>query len=999
MATYLQGVTDYIPQFQPFQPDLNFYGNVMQTKQTQYDSNWKALNKMYGQYYYADLTRDDNTEKRDKYLKNIDFQLKRVSQLDLSLQQNAEQATQIFKPFYEDKGLMKDMAWTKNKNNQLNRAEIFKVSTDAKDKEQYWEDGVRGVNYMTDEFKEATAEEALNFQNAEYVPYVNVIKKANEIADKAKLNIVTPSFSQDGKWMIKTRNGEAILEPLQDLFEAELGNDPAVQAVYKMQAYVDRKDYAYGNASQFGGDKMAAEMRYLENGFNVLKQQSDLRYRSLQDSATVYDSKIQDLEEQVANGTASPLVKQQLDQYKLNREIAQKNLARAKEENDIMNMDEDTYGTTSNGFINPYGDIRSLRYKVDNGMAAMLLRKDLSQAAQIFMNKNMEQEMAANPYAILEQKKRDSLALIAAKEQANNRNKIYELSVKQKLEDGTHTLNAFGELVPVEEQNFVRTEEEKAGATTANINMKNKSRSISQMTKEEYLDPYMQTTFVILDKALKAKKINKQEISNILGYDKNKNISLEEFTKKYNTYGDTWLRKYVGKKGVEAIKTRMDAWVNNNSQLNIFTRNGQKTQAYNDYRAANMKMDEYQLYLKEDMQWRTTTSKRVEESLKKEGFGGAFLLYDERGELRSEAEYYDALSKHNIGNYNAIVNKNNLIDKQFNRFLKKRENELTEGNLPTVTGNAVGQRAAMDANRKTEIPDKYNYKKMVQAAGKAYMNKAVYGKIPATRLGTGPDGGSGTSSLSSVITVNPKGVSMGKAHFADVMADLNGFDWFGNSDKVTFAGIGKYNYDNALANSKDIGKRLLEDLKKDMSNPKSKLGKFDLKVSPIAAGSSNKSAVIIKPNKEWLDQYLSTAGEGKTPNNLLNADIYNMILKNGISFITDSKKMKSSMYRNAYKTPLEAYVDNHEEGYRLENIGGDPYKSYTITKNTLGTGDYTTEVTWGMYDPIEKKIVEQSFTNNVGFQGKNLRVNMENILVNFYDQVDYQSTLNLNGNY
>jgi hypothetical protein len=954
----------------------------MQTKQTQYDSNWKALNKMYGQYYYADLTRDDNTEKRDKYLKNIDFQLKRVSQLDLSLQQNAEQATQIFKPFYEDKGLMKDMAWTKNKNNQLNRAEIFKVSTDAKDKEQYWEDGVRGVNYMTDEFKEATAEEALNFQNAEYVPYVNVIKKANEIADKAKLNIVTPSFSQDGKWMIKTRNGEAILEPLQDLFEAELGNDPAVQAVYKMQAYVDRKDYAYGNASQFGGDKMAAEMRYLENGFNVLKQQSDLRYRSLQDSATVYDSKIQDLEEQVANGTASPLVKQQLDQYKLNREIAQKNLARAKEENDIMNMDEDTYGTTSKGFINPYGDIRSLRYKVDNGMAATLLRKDLSQAAQIFMNKNMEQEMAANPYAILEQKKRDSLALIAAKEQANNRNKIYELSVKQKLEDGTHTLNAFGELVPVDEQNFVRTEEEKAGATTANINMKNKSRSISQMTKEEYLDPYMQTTFVILDKALKDKKINKQEISNILGYDKNKDVSLEEFTKKYNTYGDTWLRKYVGKKGVEAIKTRMDAWVNNNSQLNIFTRNGQKTQAYNDYRAANMKMDEYQLYLKEDMQWRTTTSKRVEESLKKEGFKGAFLLYDEKGELRSEAEFYSALKKHG-----------------FKPSVTTVEDFSVEGDTP---GMYIEGDTWQDTERTRKVKkydDSYDYKKMMQAAGKAYMNKAVYGKIPATRLGTGPDGGSGTSSLSSLITVNPKGVSMGKAHFADVMADLNGFDWFGNSDKVTFAGIGKYNYDNALANSKDIGKRLLEDLKKDMSNPKSKLGKFDLKVSPIAAGSSNKSAVIIKPNKEWLDQYLSTAGDGKTPNNLLSADIYNMILKNGISFITDSKKMKSSMYRNAYKTPLEAYVDNHEEGYRLENIGGDPYKSYIITKNKLGTGDYTTEMTWGVYDPVEKVMSRESFVSNASFQGKNLRVNMENILVNFYDQVDYQNTLNLNGNY
>ncbi len=108
MATYLQGVTDYIPQFQPFQPDLNFYASLMQTKQSQYDSNWKALNKVYGQYFYADLTRDNNVKKKEDLLKQIEFNLKRVSGLDLSLEQNVNQATQVFKPFYEDKNLMKD---------------------------------------------------------------------------------------------------------------------------------------------------------------------------------------------------------------------------------------------------------------------------------------------------------------------------------------------------------------------------------------------------------------------------------------------------------------------------------------------------------------------------------------------------------------------------------------------------------------------------------------------------------------------------------------------------------------------------------------------------------------------------------------------------------------------------------------------------------------------------------------------------------------------------
>ena len=63
MATYIQGVTDYIPQYQPFEPDYNFYSNIMQTKQSQYDNNWKALNSMYSEYYNADLTKKESESK------------------------------------------------------------------------------------------------------------------------------------------------------------------------------------------------------------------------------------------------------------------------------------------------------------------------------------------------------------------------------------------------------------------------------------------------------------------------------------------------------------------------------------------------------------------------------------------------------------------------------------------------------------------------------------------------------------------------------------------------------------------------------------------------------------------------------------------------------------------------------------------------------------------------------------------------------------------------
>ena len=46
MATYIQGVQAYMPQFQPYQPDLNFESNLLQQAQSQYDTNWNALNKV-----------------------------------------------------------------------------------------------------------------------------------------------------------------------------------------------------------------------------------------------------------------------------------------------------------------------------------------------------------------------------------------------------------------------------------------------------------------------------------------------------------------------------------------------------------------------------------------------------------------------------------------------------------------------------------------------------------------------------------------------------------------------------------------------------------------------------------------------------------------------------------------------------------------------------------------------------------------------------------------
>lgn len=532
MATYLQGVTDYIPQFQPFQPDLNFYANILQTKQTQYDTNWKALNNMYGKLYHADLTREGNINKRDSYLKQAEFDLKRISQMDLSLEQNVNQATQIFKPLYEDKGLVKDMAWTKNYMMERSKGESFKNAYDEKLQDRYWDVGLRELDYKREEFKKADDAAAMNFGNATYTPYVNAMEVAQDVAKEAGLSIESVNFSPDGRWIIKNKNGEQLIEPLSKLFEARLGNDPAIQAVYNTQAYVDRKDYAKSNAALFNNDENAAEMKYLEDKFTILKRQNELRYKGLQTQNTVYNSKIEDLKKQIANKTANPGTELQLAQLEMNRDINAKVLASVEQQGKTLNNGMSSTPSTEGGFRNPYGDLNTLRYKVDAGVASMLMSKDLNEAAQIFAYKDAKTDLESNPYKVMEEKHMYNLREIGAKEASAKRVAEYKsgLAKKEALdkwlveERGTHTWEAITDAngnvigrVAKEKENETTgvTITDTDGNVTNEINMLDFA---NQVRKDQFIPVknYFQSALPLMSTLVGNNKMSKEQAANIL---------------------------------------------------------------------------------------------------------------------------------------------------------------------------------------------------------------------------------------------------------------------------------------------------------------------------------------------------------------------------------------------------------------------------------------------------------------------------------------------------
>ena len=957
MATYLQGVTDYIPQFQPFQPDLNFYNNVLQTKQTQYDSNYKQLNKVYGNYFYADLTHGDNIQRKEELLKNIDVSLKKVSGLDLSLEQNVTQATQVFKPFYEDQYLMKDMAFTKNYSAQRSRAEGLKNSTDEKMRAQYWDDGVAALDFQREEFKESAIGDTLGIANASYTNYVNVQEKAMKLTKEAGLSIESVDFSPDGKYIVTTKNGEQLMEPLSKLLESQLGSDPAIQEVYKTQAYVNRKSFAAQNAAQFGGDKNAAEMNYLETNFNRLKEQQQRRFESLQDDSKSYDSRITDLQSQINKGNKDPDLPKELARLQQGKQINDDVLARVQKDNDTLKTDQST-ATTSTGFVNPYGDVKSLRWKVDSAMASTLMEKDLDESAQIFAFRDAKQSMVADPFAVSAQnhsyRMQEVASANASRERVSAMNNAaadkraknnwdlttgvshYDTEKYIKDADGNDIPNPnYNQVVANESYSNTFSEFEDKDITTGEVNSKSLSRNISKRQTDQYALPYMQQSLALLDKLVTEGVMTQKQANSVLHTTKDKSMTVERFKNGMASNSENFLRNTVGSESLYWINKKLNAWIKNNKKISAITQNG-----IPGYEKASTNFNTYVGYLKQDQTWRKETSKFVEDKLKSQNYKYAEYLYRPDGTLRSEDEFYKHINKTSSKpqDYTAWDSTKNFFNNlNFGMSLKDTEKDKL-------------------ANVNFKQSDIYG--ELIKGAAKAYSSSSIKKTPPGIGM-VGEMSGAGifTPSRQSINVAPLAFGTKGNAYFHEFSRDFRKMDFA--TSGISFKGTSK-------TENTDKGKRLINDMIMAMNDTKSKFKNFKMSSQAIAGGNADKGAMILYPDADWLKNYLQTEkGAG-----LIDTTDYNDILTNGISVVSNSNNWSNGLYTSSYLDPLQSIVESNPNGYEWnDNYGNVNFK---IKKNEFGTGDYSTTSTYRLLNHETGEYYNSIQENNTQTLGNNL---------------------------
>lgn len=316
MATYLQGVQDAVQSLRPPNPNLQFDAQLLATRQSKYDQAHSKLSKMYGTILNSGLSREDNIQARDEFFKLIESDLHKIAGMDLSKDSNVNKAQNVFKQIYTNDYLVKDMVWTKHYQGQMQRAEEFKSCIDPeKCGGQYWEDGVKYMQYKREEFRMASQDESMRMGNVDYVPYTSMmedaIKAFNEVEHEIKIEKVA------GAYQVTRSGGELSVGPLTSLFGKLFAQNPKYTEQFKVMAYNARKDKIYSDvASGKYKDVEEATVGYIEETRDQIKANFENTSKEFEHDYVKLKEMSEAFQQDIKDGLYNEMTQEQLEKSK-----------------------------------------------------------------------------------------------------------------------------------------------------------------------------------------------------------------------------------------------------------------------------------------------------------------------------------------------------------------------------------------------------------------------------------------------------------------------------------------------------------------------------------------------------------------------------------------------------------------------------------------------------------------------------------------------------------
>lgn len=429
MATYIQGITDYIPKLQPFQPDFNFFQKALEVKQQQYDAGYNKISALYGDLLNSSLMRQPNIDRRNEFFTDVDNEIKRLSGVDLSLQENITAAKSIFQPLIDNPYFRKDMVFTKSYQKAKSIGERLRSNPDPKSEVKWWAEGDRALDYQAEDFSKSSDEESLGFSsNLKYVPFVDT---ATKLFQFAKDNDINPeSLTKEGGYFVKMTNGQLAIPRLHNVFSTVLMNDPRVKDMFSTQAYLDRKNYMKSNAEKFQGDEFAAETEYLKTKVDEInayyRKVNELDQKD-KDQATTKKKAIESVVR--TKGIDPDLDKDLIDMYQ--GTVRDEQITSAV-------VDKNTEALSQTDMLDFDGmDRQSLRFRVDNAQSFFLMDEMATKTAADYAGAKQKIDLEADVFALENLRHSHNVSLEGMRQDFEKKMKIMDIAQKLMENNGT----------------------------------------------------------------------------------------------------------------------------------------------------------------------------------------------------------------------------------------------------------------------------------------------------------------------------------------------------------------------------------------------------------------------------------------------------------------------------------------------------------------------------------------------------------------------------------
>lgn len=307
MATFIPNVTDAFPEPSLYRPEFGFLDTMLRRRQSMYEQGFSEIAGKYKQITRS-VTNPINGQTRDKFVKEAMTNLKDLSAMDLSQQQNVQSATNVFQPFYKNTDVLGDMALTSHWDQQESIGDSFRLKDGGK---EYSQDNIDYIRQQRKQFESAdpSSWRDVYSQRRSYTPYWDWNKEVFE-----KVKEFKPSRTKieklNGMYTVTTEDKSYTKEELSKYLDSVL-SDKAKQQM-KIEASVrygnDPKALAglYANEVQDAIPVLAQKIE--ETKDRIKREKNPENIKALQEDQAYYEerqSKLENNLKSIASGDMS----------------------------------------------------------------------------------------------------------------------------------------------------------------------------------------------------------------------------------------------------------------------------------------------------------------------------------------------------------------------------------------------------------------------------------------------------------------------------------------------------------------------------------------------------------------------------------------------------------------------------------------------------------------------------------------------------------------------